>query len=159
MTKPGHNSRAAGPALDRARRIATERGVWFHPNWGVQQIWSAIHWADPAYRAATSAGHKRSMDRIQAGEGFLYVAEVIGDPATIKIGHALDVSARVSSLKADYFMDFRMLASMPAPLTLEKRLHRRLRWAGFGKTRGRKTEFYPRAVLQHPEIPDALKVA
>ena len=146
-------------ALERAQRIAKERRVWFHPNWRVQQIWAAINWADPVYCAATSEGHRRSMDRVRSGEGFLYVAEIVGEPETIKIGHALNLAARTVSLKADHSKEFRMLASVPAPLSVERRLHRRLRRAGFGKTTGNKTEFYPRAVLQHPEIPEALKVA
>jgi hypothetical protein len=114
-------------------------------------------WRDPAYRAARAASHAKSMAAIKAGAGFLYVAEVVGTDE-VKIGHALNPKRRMKALKDDYFKECRLLKSTPGSLHEEMALHDTLcRFLG-RKPRTLKVEFYPRSILNHPAIPEELRV-
>lgn len=139
--------------------IAVEREkITGNPNWSPAQRRIMALWADPAYRAARAAGHARGMARVKAGEGFLYLAEVVGTDE-IKIGHALDPKARMAGLRADYFKICRLLKTMPGPLMMERALHYKLRRFLGRPLQGVKLEFYPRSVLSHPAIPEGLRLA
>lgn len=99
--------------------------------------------------------------RMREGEGFLYVAEVIGTE-NIKIGYALDLEKRRKSLRQDYFKEFKMVASAPATIMDEKALHFTLRKLCIPRMVGTKrcpSEFYHRSVLSHWAIPAELRCA
>lgn len=141
--------------LTRAKAL----GVWIHKNWNFYQVQAAINWADPVYRTRRKEGHRRAMDRVIAGEGFLYIAEVIGTEI-VKIGHTLDLANRVKSIRTDHGVAVKMIASIPAALTQERNLHWRLRkFRDRGPVRGCATEFYHRSVLGCEALPAALRSA
>lgn len=133
------------PPSDKQLAKAVAARVWLHPNWCFAQVQAALNWADPEYRSRRAASHKVAIERMQAGEGSIYVARVTGMDA-IKIGWALDVNKRLGDLKADYSVSVELIESWPASLPDEKRLHRRLR--SLRHPAFRSTEFYRLDVLE-----------
>lgn len=92
----------------------------------------------PENKAMMSASLKAARARISAGEGFIYVAEVIGTDA-VKIGFSLNPERRLGP-KA------RLLGYFPASIKAERALHVRLashRHPDFG------LEVYPRSIFVH----------
>lgn len=103
-------------------------------------------WQNPVYRERRRISRTRALERIRAGEGFIYVAEVVGG-SLIKIGFSLKPKARVATLARKC----RLLATVAASLTQEKALHQTLKGLGRGG------EYYPRSILSHPAIPAELR--
>lgn len=124
----------------------------------IQQMMLA-KWQDPKYRAARRASHRAAEARVQAGEGVLYLARVVGTDI-VKIGHTLDFAKRAKAIKADFGATIELMASIPANRATERWLHPLL-----GKYRRRDAvrksagEFYHISVLEHPAIPAELKVS
>lgn len=145
------------PPNPRQLARAQELGIGVHPRWGAAQVQAAINWASPDYRAKRAAGHARAMERIIRGDGFLYVAEVLGTDE-IKIGHALDPERRMASIWSDHGKRCRLLRCMPAELSVERRLHRRLSRFLRRPLQGINLEFYPRSILSHDAIPEGLRL-
>lgn len=139
-------------------KIALERaGYVVNPNWNAQQILVHARWLDAAHLENMRAGRAAAQARLNAGEGFLYVARVLGTNI-VKIGHALDTTKRMKSLKADYGFEFELMASVPAHFVTERRLHRRLRKHRHnGGSRNSCTEMYHISILAHEAIPDELR--
>lgn len=102
---------------------------------------------------------RRARDRIRAGEGFLYVAQLINEPDVVKIGFALDPAKRVGSLGADAKTPATLLAAIPSTFAQECALHKKLRLHAVKRSRSRLSEYYPRSILSHPAIPEALRRA
>lgn len=114
-------------------------------------------WQQPEYRERTVAGARAGRARVKAGEGFLYVAEMIGADV-VKIGFSLNPRRRVR--KSEYFewrgsSGPRLLAFVPFTLLQEKALHRTLR--GHADSLG--SEIYRRSILTHEAIPYGLRAA
>lgn len=114
-------------------------------------------WADPDWRAATSARLRRTRKRISAGDGNIYIARVVGTNA-VKIGFALYPPARIGNLGAKYRRNFVMLKWTPGTHKDELRLHAALREHRHPRFPGCH-EFYPRSILSHPAIPAELRSA
>lgn len=133
------------PVTARLRAMAAERHVWTHPNWSRAQIRAALNWGCPTYRANRAASHKRAIERVQAGEGSIYVAQVEG-ATTIKIGFALgSVEIRLRNVLTDFGVKVSLIKAWPGSLSDEQRLHRRLR--RFRDTSFHGREFYRAEVL------------
>lgn len=113
------------------------------------------HWSkSPEIRARRLAKWKAGRARAHAGEGFIYVAEMVGTDV-VKIGFSLDPAKRMSSL--GFFGKARLLAAVPGTWAQEKELHRTLCAARYGATPF--NEFYVRRVLTHEAIPEGLRSA
>lgn len=85
-----------------------------------------------------SASLARVGARVRAGEGFIYVAEVV-DSDLLKVGFSLDPDDRIKQLRAAYGREFRLLGKIAASRKTELAFHRFLR----GRAHGYR-EFYPR---------------
>lgn len=108
---------------------------WFHPEWSAQQIKGAATRLVPGPAEAIKAGQRRGMERLLNGEGFIYLAEVIGHYPIVKVGHALDANKRMQTLATDTYgkFQFRLLKATPGHFEDERYIHRRLfrrRWRG-----------------------------
>ena len=117
---------------------------------------AAEFWKRPEHRASALRGMRLARASIEPGEGFLYVAELVGAGA-VKIGFSLNPRARVAGLCSRKAREhFKLLAFVPATLELEQELHRRLvarRHPKFAERR----EFYPFDVLTSRMLPAALR--
>lgn len=106
----------------------------------------------------TNPLHNEAFRRMNAGEGFIYVAEII-DHDMVKIGFSLTPQARVKGLIA-FLPPARLLAFAPGSIREERRLHRELRTHALRLNGSpRPSEVYPRSILSHPAIPQALREA
>lgn len=94
-----------------------------------------------AYRD-TEAG-RETRARVRAGEGFIYVAEVVGADI-LKIGFSLDPEARIKTVWPFTREPMRLMGFFPCSLLLEKKLHRLLRPHTSVK---HGNEFYPRSIF------------
>lgn len=114
-------------------------------------------WDNPEYRARVLAAQRKHRARVAAGEGFIYVARVIGKPI-IKIGFSLTPERRVAALRRDYKAPSRLLVAVPGTIAQERAIHQSLR--GFPRARmPRNIEFYHSSVLSCAELPEGLRVA
>jgi hypothetical protein len=96
---------------------------------------------------------RRARAKIRAGEGFLYVAEVVGT-GIVKIGFSLDPESRIKTVSPFTQEPVRLMGFFPCSLLLEKKLHRLLRPHTSAK---HGNEFYPRSILTHEAIPEGLR--
>lgn len=101
------------------------------------------------------ARQNEAYARMQAGEGYLYAAEIVKNDA-IKIGFSLNPEKRVRLLRAYYSSAVRLLAFTPGSLAAERKLHTALRPHALIHHQG-PCETYPRSILSHPAIPEALR--
>jgi hypothetical protein len=76
----------------------------------------------PEQKAVIRAGIARAVKRRKAGEGYIYVAEVIGKPDAIKIGFSLDPDFRIKTLS----FKARLLGYFQATWAAEQYFHRSL---------------------------------
>lgn len=83
--------------------------------------------------------------RIKAGEGYIYVAELVGHDA-IKVGFSLDPAKRLSSVRI-LGIEPRLMGSFPATLLQEKAFHRAMRAKALPKE-AYGSEWYPRSALR-----------
>lgn len=97
----------------------------------------------PEHSARLKRERKASWRRIKGGEGYLYLAE--GDAGCIKIGFSLNPQARCYELRLN------LLATVRGTHRQEIDLHMAL------KPNRRRNEYYPRSILTHPAIPEALR--
>lgn len=95
--------------------------------------------------------------RRRAGEGFIYVAELLGYEGIIKIGHSLTPHARMSQLKVirGDRLRARLLAVTPGTFADEHLLHGALSRHRHPARLG--NEYYPRSILTHAAIPAELR--
>lgn len=99
--------------------------------------------------------HCTAWPRILAGEGFIYVAEVVGAPI-VKIGFSLNPENRVRTMwPSQHGKRYALLAKTPGTLKQEQQLHRELS----GAEESLWHEYYHRSILQHPAIPADLRAA
>lgn len=107
----------------------------------------------PEHIAMLRAGQHAANARRRSGEGFLYLAD-IPELGVLKIGHSLRPSIRVKSIKINskHRVKAHLLATTPGTFDEEHSLHLRLR-----EHRALGLEFYPRSILSHPAIPEALR--
>lgn len=101
--------------------------------------------------------HAAARARIRAGEGFIYLAEIVGLDL-LKIGFSLCPENRIGQLFIEYHRHapIRLLAKVPGTLSDEMRLHGALRPCRapyYGD------ETYPLSILTHPAIPVGLRGA
>lgn len=118
----------------------------------------SANWDNAAVRASMVCGQRKAAARIAQGEGFLYVAEVVGTDL-IKIGFSLNPKNRIRTLGLRGRGKARLVASVRGTLHQEKTLHTKLRHARMPYAAFDSREFYPRSVLEHPCIPASLKNA
>lgn len=71
------------------------------------------------------ASNRAQFARRENGEGFVYVAEMIGT-GLLKIGFSLNPQKRMLALRADYRNTFRLLGAFACSNAEERRLHRAL---------------------------------
>jgi hypothetical protein len=100
--------------------------------------------------------HNEAFRRMNAGEGFIYVAEIVGHDM-VKIGFSLNPEFRVRGLTA-FLPPARLLTYTPGSVTAERQLHRTLAEHAL-RLRGspRRCECYRRSILSHPAIPTELR--
>lgn len=100
---------------------------------------------------------RATWQRIRAGEGFLYAAEAVGSDL-IKLGFSVNPKQRMRSLHVQLPLGTqpRLLAFTPYTLQQEQALHKEL--IGLQALRSY-AELYPRSILSHPAIPQALREA
>jgi hypothetical protein len=98
-----------------------------------------------------AARHAAARACIKRGEGFIYVVDFDGLDV-VKIGFSLDPGARLRTLSEQcrHFARPRLLAKTPASMSVERKLHGKLRQHRSGAGPG--TEFYSRSILAHPAI-------
>lgn len=116
---------------------------------------AAARWANPEYRASCLAGQRRQRARIAAGEGFVYVARVVGRPA-IKIGFSLQPKRRMGPMSREFGVKVRLLAFMPGSINDERALHSALRDCPRPRV-ARNGEFYDLSAFDHEAFPAALR--
>lgn len=105
------------------------------------------------------AAKKAARARIKAGEGFIYVAEVIGQ-RRVKIGFSLNPRRRMKMLAYSLQNAVRLIATAPGTLEAEQALHARLSDRQIVR-RGAwpRSEIYDLSILSHPALPEALRRA
>lgn len=109
----------------------------------------------PESMARKIAGWKAARARAHAGEGFIYVAQIVGSDM-VKIGFSLDPAKRMKGIWCyRWGTKARLLAQIPATWAQEKALHRALDDGSIYHT----GEYYPSAVLFHDAIPTELRAA
>ena len=96
---------------------------------------------------------KAARALVETSPGFIYVAEVVGEPV-IKIGFSLTPENRLRYLSKKR-KPYRLLATTPATIAEERQLHRDLEVHGVPA--GGMGEHYPRSILTHPAIPSGLR--
>lgn len=98
-------------------------------------------------------GMRRIVARRQAGEGFIYAAQ-LNEIELVKIGHSLFPERRVLRLNITRGPTYtaRVLAKVPGTIWEEHELHKQLRaYRALGR------EYYPRSILTHAAIPAELR--
>ena len=118
---------------------------------------SAALWRQPEYRDRTVAAARAGRARVKAGEGYLYVAEMLGTDV-VKLGFSLNPKNRVRKTWSFQFRGStgpRLMAFTPYTFLQERALHRTLREHQIGSC----GEFYPRSILTHEAIPEGLRGA
>lgn len=84
-------------------------------------------------------------ERLNAGEGYMYVAEIIGTDR-LKVGFSLDPANRVKSLSRNYQGPMRLLGQFPASYSAVRAFH--ARFSRLQAQHGFTREVYPRSALQ-----------
>lgn len=117
-------------------------------------------WRTPTSRAEKIAKRRATMARIREGDGFIYVAEVLGT-AVIKIGFSVNPERRARSIYTFRHHGcprdarVRVVSATPGSFAEEKSLHKVLRRDASALGH----EFYSRSILSHPAIPAGLREA
>jgi hypothetical protein len=113
-------------------------------------------WRSPETLALRTQRWRAARDRMKAGEGFIYVAEVIGTDV-IKIGFSLTPETRAPKAYLNWCPvrggRTRLVAKVRGSWEQEKDLHHAL--CDGGDALG--GEYYHRSILTHPAIPEALR--
>lgn len=112
-------------------------------------------WRSPESLALRNERRKASMARIRNGEGFIYLAEVVGRRA-VKIGFSLKPAERARKATPIRGGKVRLIAFVPGSIAVERALHKTLREYTIDSLGN---EFYPRSILSHPAIPEGLRPA
>lgn len=99
-------------------------------------------------------GNRETWDRINRGEGFIYVAKVARRPL-VKIGFSMQPERRVLQAAYPFYRKLKLLRTVPGTIREERAIHRALR----GRSAGRHSEVYPLSILSHAAIPEALRAA
>jgi hypothetical protein len=94
----------------------------------------------PENIAMLREGQRRAWERVKAGEGFMYVAEVVGTDL-LKVGFSLDPDARMRWCGAR----FRLLGVFPASRNTEHAFHKFMQ-ANLGAAK--RSEVYSRSMLE-----------
>jgi hypothetical protein len=117
----------------------------------------ASQWADPNARARLVAGKLRAVERMQAGEGFIYLAEII-DRDMVKIGFSLNPRRRMSHHHLREHGTPRLMATVPGTILQERQLHQALKAHQIAPRHGwRASEYYPISILIHSALPEAFR--
>ncbi len=96
-------------------------------------------------------GQRRARARMAAGEGFIYVAEVVGT-GNVKIGFSLNPGERLRWLTKSH----RLMGAFPASRAEEHAFHKAMQRAlGLPK----RTEVYSRSALAHAQRQPRRKAA
>jgi hypothetical protein len=93
---------------------------------------------------------REGMKRCERGEGFIYLAEIIGADV-VKIGYSLNPKTRIKQFWMHPSVQghkARLLATCAGTIQQERAFHRRLRDDPLSLD----YEFYDRAVVDHPQV-------
>ena len=116
-------------------------------------------WRTPTSRAEKIAKRRDSFERMLAGEGFVYAAEVPGTQY-VKLGFSLRPEKRVGNIFTYRIKKkagpMRLIAKAPCSFAAEKAMHKQLRDEPEATNY---PEFYHRSVLNHPAVPAELRRA